>query len=248
VTTRPELVTYAKYPAVNWFSLYGLRNFLCAGLALGGLLAANIAASASDIPGYPDDMRAYDSRELAMLPRYCTYTPLFRDRVPGGNNMAEIKRWRELFGPTFDAMHHYCWGLMGTNRALLLARSKQLKAFYLGSSINEFDYVIDHAPVDFILLPEMLTKKGENLIRLGKGEVGVMELERAIELKPDYWPPYAALSDYYKDSGDVAKAREILQKAASFVPEAKGLKRRLVELDSVKAKPKRLQRAPSDHK
>lgn len=30
VTTRPELVNFAKYPAVNWFSFYGLRTVLAA--------------------------------------------------------------------------------------------------------------------------------------------------------------------------------------------------------------------------
>ncbi|NMG56084.1 class I SAM-dependent methyltransferase [Aromatoleum aromaticum] len=28
VTTRPELVNHAKYPAVNWFSFFGLRDYL----------------------------------------------------------------------------------------------------------------------------------------------------------------------------------------------------------------------------
>jgi ubiquinone/menaquinone biosynthesis C-methylase UbiE len=28
VTDRPDLANYAKYPAVNWFSFYGLRNYL----------------------------------------------------------------------------------------------------------------------------------------------------------------------------------------------------------------------------
>lgn len=28
VTTRPSLANYAKYPAVNWFTFYGLRRFL----------------------------------------------------------------------------------------------------------------------------------------------------------------------------------------------------------------------------
>ena len=28
VTTRPELVNHAKYPAVNWFTFYGLRSYL----------------------------------------------------------------------------------------------------------------------------------------------------------------------------------------------------------------------------
>lgn len=30
VTTRPELVSYAKYPAVNWFTYFGLRQVLAA--------------------------------------------------------------------------------------------------------------------------------------------------------------------------------------------------------------------------
>src|SRR5205823_3340892 len=28
VTTRPQLASYAKYPAVNWFTFYQLRDFL----------------------------------------------------------------------------------------------------------------------------------------------------------------------------------------------------------------------------
>jgi len=28
VTTHPAIANHAKYPAVNWFSFYGLRNFL----------------------------------------------------------------------------------------------------------------------------------------------------------------------------------------------------------------------------
>ncbi len=28
VTDKPELANYAKYPAVNWFTVYGLRNYL----------------------------------------------------------------------------------------------------------------------------------------------------------------------------------------------------------------------------
>jgi hypothetical protein len=203
---------------------------------LGYVLTASTPATAGDIPGYPDQIDAYDSREVAMLPRYCIYTQLFRQHVPGGDNPGEIRRWSALLGPTFSAMHHYCWGLMKTNRALFLARTKQVKNFYLGSSINEFDYVIAHAPADFVLLPEILTKKGENLIRMGNGAAGSNELRRAIELKPDYWPPYAALSDYYKASGDLVSARALLEKALAIAPETKGLKRRLVDLQRTRQK------------
>lgn len=122
---------------------------------------------------------------------------------------------------------------MKTNRARFLARDELARRFYLTDSIGEFDYVITRVSDDFILLPEILTKKGENLILLGKGQVGILELERAIELKPDYWPPYAHLSDYFKSLGDLKMAREILERGLSLSPESKGLLRRADELNSV---------------
>jgi tetratricopeptide (TPR) repeat protein len=180
---------------------------------------------------------------MALLPQYCKYTPTYREHVPGGNNKAEIEKWetimgprRDAPGPLFNAMHHYCNAIIKTNRALLLARSEQVRKFYLDSSIVEFDYVLERAPASFVLLPEILTKKGENLLRLGKGAPGVLELEHAIDLKSDYWPPYAALSDYYKESGDLAKARQFLQTALNFAPDAKPLQRRVSELQKATAK------------
>jgi len=207
-------------------------------LTLGYLLVIGITAFAQDIPGYPA-MREYDPREVAMLPRYCIHTWEFSTHVPGGNNVAEIERWTALIGPNFSAMHHYCWGLMNTNRAMLLARTNQIKRFYLASSIDEFDFVLRRVPADFMLLAEILTKKGENLIRLGRVPAGAAELQRAIQSKPDYWPPYAALSDQFKNSGDLARAREWLEKGLAAVPDARPLKRRLGELDNPKSKLKR---------
>jgi tetratricopeptide (TPR) repeat protein len=188
------------------------------------------AAPGEEIVGYPASVEAYDSREVALLPRFCSHTMFFRDSVPGGSNPGEVLRWRSVMGPTFEAMHHYCWGLMKTNRANLLAKSATLRKFYLGDAISEYDFVIRRAPEDFILLPEILTKKGENFARLGKGPLAVLQFERAAELKPDYWPPYAQLSDYYKEAADFGKAREVLEKGLSFAPDASALKRRLMEL------------------
>jgi hypothetical protein len=78
------------------------------------------------------------------------------------------------------------------------------------------------------------------------GPLAVRELQRAIELRRDYWPPYVALSDYYKESGDFATARKLLENVVSFAPEAPGVKRRLAALDGVKTKS--TQRAISDEK
>jgi tetratricopeptide (TPR) repeat protein len=223
----------------------GCSRFLFAASALLSALVAD-ASAAPIIPGYPDDVRyAFDSREVALLPRYCIHAKLFRNAVSGGNDQAEIDHWYAVMGATFDSMHHYCWALMETNRALLLAKDKQARAFYLRAAIDDIDYVLRYASRDFVLMPEILTKKGENLIKLGRGVEGVTELERAIEIKPDYWPPYADLSDYYESTGNVAKAREQLEKGLRFAPDAKALTRRLADLDSAKEKKKPSQREAS---
>lgn len=202
------------------------------------IFAFGVGPCAAQIQGYPASVIAYDAREVAMLPRYCIYTQSFRGSVPGGGNQAEIKRWNSVMGPTFEAMHHYCWGLMKNNRANVLARTQQARLFYLGDAIGEFDYVIQRAPPDFVMLPEILTKKGENLLRLGKTAKAIPELLRAIELKPEYWPPYEVLSEHYRVAGDIAKAREMLEQGLSFSPDSKTLKRRLADLGMPANKPK----------
>ncbi len=162
---------------------------------------------------------ALDAREVAVLPRYCKYTQVFRDKMPGGRDQAQLDYWYSTLGPGFHSMHHYCLGLMKTNRAVRIASTpQQWKTFYLGSAIDEFDFVLQSVSSDFLLLPEILTKKGENLILLGQGPRGMVELERAIDVKADYWPPYAALADYYKGIGNFGKARGFWREAYRSCP------------------------------
>ena len=203
-------------------------------LALVAFLAAETPAYGQlDIPGYPNDVTGYDPREIAMLPRYCIFTPTFvQAGVPGSNDVQALNHWKSVMGETYKGMHHYCWALMKTNRANVLATNRQTRQAWLEVSIGDFDYVITIAPRDFVLLPEILTKKGENLIALGRAPQGIGEMLRAIELKPDYWPPYAHISDYYKAIGDRQKAREFLEKGLSLSPDATALKRRLAELNT----------------
>jgi len=190
--------------------------------------AAGVVHAQAPIPGYPDSIEAFDPREVAMLPRYCTYTHYFRAKLPDGSNSTETERWRNLMGPNnFEHVHHYCFAMMKTNRAVLLARSSEARTFYLNDSLKEFDYILDRVSPEFVLLPEILTKKAENLFLLGRGPVAAIQLRRAIQLKPDYWPPYAKLADHYKDVGDVAQARETLESGLAANPGAAALTRRL---------------------
>jgi tetratricopeptide (TPR) repeat protein len=202
---------------------------------------AGIAA----IVGVADQDRStpYDPGEIAKMPRYCKYTQNYRLEVVGGSDPAQIGKYERLMGPSLNAnvamfghMHHYCNGIWKTNRASLISQGQGARTILLRSAIDEFDYVIMRAPDSFILLPEVLTKKGETLVQLGQGASARTTLGRAIELKRDYWPAYAALSEHYLKVGDVAKAREVLQKGLEVTPDEKALKRRLAELE--KAKPK----------
>jgi tetratricopeptide (TPR) repeat protein len=201
-------------------------------LALGVWLALAASVGVAEIPGYPAQVQQYDRREVALLPRYCVYTQDFRAKLPGGNDPAQIKRLTREMGPTFNHMHHYCWGLMKTNRGVLLARTAQDKRFNLTSAIEEFDYVLTRSPPDFPLLPEILTKKGENLIRLDRAGSGLVELQQAVHIKANYAPAYAAIVEYYKDAGQLARAREWLDKGLAAAPTAPALMRQRAELNA----------------
>jgi len=176
----------------------------------------------------------YDPKQLALLPPYCKYTQLYRGAAPGGNDPVEIEKWSAAMGgaQNFAHMHHYCWALENTNRGLYSATSKIERDRYFAASLGDFDYLLQRVGPDFVLLPEILTKKAENLIRIGRGPEALSELTRAIQAKPDYWPPYAALSDYHRDMGDVANAKSWLEKGLAAAPKARALETRLQKLNT----------------
>ena len=65
--------------------------------ALGMALALTVVTEgvpvhAQGVPGYPDTVEGYDPREVGMLPGYCIYTQVFRDRVAAGNNRQIIEQ------------------------------------------------------------------------------------------------------------------------------------------------------------
>lgn len=177
----------------------------------------------------------YDPKQLSLLPAYCKHTQLYRAVAPGGNNPAQIEYWRARMGgdENFAHMHHYCWALENTNRALY-ERTKVERDRRLGESLGDLGYVIARVRPDFVLLPEILTKRAENLISLGRATQALPDLLRAIELRPDYWPPYATLSDHYKQLGDVASARSWLEKGLAASPQAKPLETRLRNLNAAR--------------
>lgn len=191
-------------------------------------LFASFEIRADDEPAGYNTPAAY-----ALLPPYCRSTGY--TAVPGGRNPAEVKRWGGLMGPSFAHMHHYCWALFAVNRAIV-APTAQERQSLLGRSIGDFSYVIENAAKDFVLLPEIHTKRGESLLQIGNAGRAIADFMRAIELKADYWPPYVQLSDHFKKIGDLPQAREWAEKGLSLVPTSRTLQERIAELEEAKTK------------
>lgn len=191
-------------------------------------LLATFESQADDGPSGYNTPAAY-----AQLPPYCRSTGY--TAVPGGKNPAEVQRWRGLMGPSFAHMHHYCWALHAINQSVM-ARTTQERLGHFERSVGDFTYVIENAEKDFVLLPEIYTKRGESLIRIGNAGQAVADFLRAIELKPDYWPPYVQLIDYFKQMGNLASAREWAEKGLALAPNSRTLQERKTELDEAKIK------------
>lgn len=188
-------------------------------------------------PTYGQNLGGISEKELTMLPEYCHYTPGWRDQLPfARSNPTRAAQLDGILGTTYSHLHHYCKGLAFVNRANYSFQQKGENAprRLLTLALAEFQYVIDRSDRNFILLPEILSKKGQNLIRLGKSLQGLDELKKAIELKPDYWPPYAYISDYYMTNKDYGNARTWLEKALSIDPQSTMLRERKDALDNRK--------------
>lgn len=185
--------------------------------------------------------------EIKLLPPYCPHTIGFAMRTPGDSTEAARQYWRTKIGPGFATLHHYCWGLV----ALMYADRVRLKTLdrrgLLNASIREFSYVIKHSPPSFPLHPEIFTRRAVSFGQLGQVREAEKDFAHAIQLKPDYWPAYAYMSDMYRDHGEFERAREVLRQGMDKTGSADGLAIRLKALETSKAsvKPNRQPTSPT---
>lgn len=171
--------------------------------------------------------------DFLVLPKYCDA----KLNKPDGD--PEKLKWGSTLGPDFIHVHHYCAGLNFMNRANKMVGRPHDRKELLTAADGEFRYLMTHATPQFSLMPEIAMNRGLANVRLEKGAEAAKYFYRAVELKPDYAAAYGALSDYYRDLGNIAEARKIVQEGLAKVPDAKGLQRRQAELESMKpGKPK----------
>lgn len=161
--------------------------------------------------------------EIAALPPYC---------ATKFKNLPDYGHWVQVLGPSFHDVHHYCDALYQINR-YYKSRNPADQKFFIQNALGNLDYMFSHAmptqPRD-VLLPEVHFTKGKVLLLAGKDSEAAREFLQAIQLKPDYADPYAALADFYSRIGKKQDALKTLEEGLKQVPASRSLARRYQEL------------------
>ena len=190
---------------------------------LAAVAALTCAAASSALAGSTTQEQIFKRLWADHLPDYCLYTQLLPDGEYGLFGTPTSKEFGKTFGEaTFRHLHHYCFGLEKT----YLASQEQEEHLRIGlyrSAVNEFDYVLDRSPDDFVLKPEIYVNKGSALEILGLYADAVTAYTRALEIAPTHVPAYIGLSNCFESLGDKARARAIVEAGLRQSPNAESL-------------------------
>lgn len=156
--------------------------------------------------------------ELALTPAYCQDVQAIRYGNASYNPSPRAPYWVSLMGQAFWALHHYCWGLIHVRRADAPGLPLVQRVGMLNSAVNDYFYVINNAPKDFVLAPEIYLRIGE--ARMAMGQVGLAHDAFRIsrELKPDYWPAYTRWIDHLLRTNQTAAAKNLAAEGLRFAP------------------------------
>ena len=161
--------------------------------------------------------------EMATLPPYCPS----RFRGPSDEH---FKDWMNTIGPIFEHIHHYCGALVALSR-YNRSNDPQDRRYLLGEVLSNIEYVTKITSVqNSALMPEIYITKGRVLLRAHRDAEAVNVFLSAIQLKPDYAPPYLAMADYYAGIKKKQDALKFLQEGLRQIPTSKSLVRRYQEL------------------
>jgi tetratricopeptide (TPR) repeat protein len=100
----------------------------------------------------------------------------------------------------------------------------------LSTATADYAYTIANSTPDFVLLPEILVRLGEAYALLPELAKAIQSYERAIEIKPDYWPAYERLATAYTQARLPDRALEALRNGLRVLPEQPELLRQYKQL------------------
>lgn len=185
------------------------------------LIAALCAAPLLVQAATPEDITP---GEIARLPAYCPLTQVFtRDDPRAANVDSPARRLYMQLGPSYLALHHYCWGLVHINRAKEAGVSAYARRAMYNFALNEYKFVLKNSTPDFVLLPEIYLRVGEAYVELEAYGSALEAFTRSRELKPDYWPPYVRWAEVLRRLGKKAEALAHLEEGLRLMPTERAL-------------------------
>lgn len=166
--------------------------------------------------------RDVTDEEIALTSPFCLDTEAFRGPhqcQPGRTQKSYY--WQEVLGNGFCHLHHYCWAEVYLLRANRRSTNPAERKRQLKYAISEFNYVIRNSPPNFILLPEIYTRKGEAELRVSDFASADKSFSRARSIKPDYWPAYAGWIDVLIKAGRKDEAKALAKLGLEYSPNAR---------------------------
>lgn len=168
---------------------------------------------------------------LGALPEFCADAQFGKSGYydPANYTPAQ-KRWVALMGGGFHHIHHYCWALDNAKKARDPLTSPQERGGLYNGAIKECLYVLNQAPRDFVLLPEIYLRMGQ--FALGREDiVSALEyFEKSYRTKPDYWPAYIEIAKTNLSFGRRQEAEAALKAGLAVSPDEPNLKQALAQL------------------
>lgn len=163
--------------------------------------------------------------EMALLPPYCPDTQGFAYGDASYNTSPRAAYWIRLMdAKSFWALHHYCWALIKIRRADAVGVEPVVRNGMLLGALADYDYVLENGSPDFVLLPELLTRRSELQIRLGQYGQGLQSIEWAIQRKADYWPAYVSWANFLLSQKRTKEALAFLERGLTQSPDAPKLR------------------------
>jgi tetratricopeptide (TPR) repeat protein len=126
-------------------------------------------------------------------------------------------------GESFWTMHHYCWSLIRNRRAMMPGVSAMYREGMLRHSISDYEFVINNAAPNFVLLPEIFLGLGDNYALLGDVGGAFDAYGRARAIKPDYWPAYQRWAELLVKANQRAEAKKVVAEGLRQAPGAQPL-------------------------
>lgn len=168
------------------------------------------------------------SAEMSRLPPYCADSEAAPGYERGG---PRYQYWVARMGGAFNAIHHYCYGLVEAMRVRSLPSGDQARRIGLRRAIMEFNYFIEGGvPMSFVLMPEILVKRAEAAVLLEDWLLAYDSYARARAIKPDYWPAYLQWAEVLVRINKRDDAKALLMEGLTHAPNQERMRQLYVQL------------------